>query len=252
MMSASPPWPPGCRGALSLTFDDGLPSQLRVAAPMMNDLGLKGTFYLCPRGNDWQKSMERWRPVYEAGHEIGNHSMSHTCSRAFSDDPAAQGLETMTLAEIEADVTEAERRLSELFPAEQRSFAYPCFQSHVGEGETRQSYVPVIARRFIAARAWGELPNAAATCDLHHLWSWMVRGHHGPHLVGLAEQCAAQGRWGILTFHGIHEGHLPVADVDFRELCTHLAQAEHIWVAPVAEVAAAIKAWRAESKGSGR
>jgi len=64
-------------------------------------------------------------------------------------------------------------------------------------------------------------------------------------LVGLAEQCAARGRWGIMTFHGIHEGHLPVADVEFRELCQHLSRAKHIWVAPTAEVAAAIKAWRA-------
>jgi hypothetical protein len=243
------PWPPGCRGALSLTFDDGLSSQLELAVPLMNELGLRGTFYLCPRGDDWREKLAPWRAVYEAGHEIGNHSLSHTCSRGFADHPAARGLENLTLADIEADVLEAERRLSELFPAPQRSFCYPCYQAFVGEGVRRQSYVPVIARHFIAARGWGEVANHPATCDLHYLWSWPVRGHRGAELVGLAEQCATRRRWGILTFHGIHQGHLPVADVEFRELCEYLARARHIWVAPVAEVAAAIIAWRARRRG---
>ncbi len=243
-MSSDSPWPEGCRGALSLTFDDGISSQLDYAIPLMNELGLRGTFFQCPRGDDWRENAERWWPAYEAGHEIGNHSLSHTCSRAFSDDPRATGLETMTLAEIEADVVEAERRLSEAFPAEARAYCYPCYQAHVGEGLTRQSYVPVIAKHFIAARAGGEIANHPATCDLHYLWSWTMRGNTGPEMVGLAEQCAARGRWGVLTFHGIHEGHLSVADVEFRELCHHLHRSKHIWVAPVAEVAQAIVAWR--------
>ncbi len=238
------PWPDGRRGALSLTFDDGIPSQLETAIPMMNRLGLRGTFYVNPKGENWRQVLAPWRAAYDAGHEIGNHSLSHTCSRAFRDEPDARGLENLTLDDIEADVTEAETRLGELFPAPHRSFAYPCFQCHVGEGLTRQCYVPVIARHLIAGRGVGERANPPATCDLHYLWSWMVRGNTGAQLVGLAEQCAAQGRWGILTFHGIHQGHLPVADVELRELCEHLARASHLWVAPVAEVAETIVRWR--------
>ena len=67
----------------------------------------------------------------------------------------------------------------------------------------------------------------------------------GAELVGLAERAAALGRWSILTFHGIHEGHLPVADVDLRELCGFLARHRaRIWTAPVATVAQAISQWR--------
>jgi hypothetical protein len=234
MRKAGQPWPEGCRGAVSLTFDDGLSSQLDVAVPTLNRFGLRGTFYISPKGDNWREALAPWLEVYKADHEIGNHSLSHICSRAFRPEPDARGLENLTLDDIEADVCEAERRLSELFPAAHRSFAYPCFQAFVGEGERRQSYVPVIA-------------NYPATCDLHYLWSWMVRGNTGAELVGLAEQCAARGQWGILTFHGVHEGHLPVADVEFRELCQHLARAKHIWVAPVAEVAQAIRTWRMHS-----
>jgi len=49
-----------------------------------------------------------------------------------------------------------------------------------------------------------------------------------------------------MTFHGIHQGHLSVADVDFTELVVHLQRnASRIWVAPVAEIAAHITKWRA-------
>lgn len=244
MSELTTPWPAGCRGALSLTFDDGNLTQLRTAIPMMDERGLRGTFYMSPRGDKWREDLEQWRPGYEAGHEIGNHSLSHICSRGFSDNPQARGLETMTLAELEADVLEAERRLTEVFPTPDRSFCYPCFQNHVGEGLTRQSYTPVIAQHFSAGRGLGEVPNHPATCDLHYAWSWMIRGTRGPELVGLAEQAADRGRWGLMTFHGLSEGHLPVAISDFKELLDHLVIAKHLWVAPVREVAVAIREWR--------
>ncbi|MGQ9729715.1 MAG: polysaccharide deacetylase family protein [Candidatus Zipacnadales bacterium] len=231
-------WPNECEGAVSLTFDDGLPSQLRKAIPMLNDHGLAGTFYLSPQG-DWRKKLAPWVEHYQAGHEIGNHTLSHTCSRGFRDELGASGLETLSLANIEADVVEAERRLSELFPRPNgRSFCYPCWQSHVGEGATRQSYVPIVAKHFIAGRGLGEWPNHPLTCDLHYLWSWDVSRMTGATLVGLAERCASMGRWGLFVFHGIDEGHLPVATVDFLELCRHLQRhAARIWTAPVADIA---------------
>ncbi len=244
-------WPDGREGALSLTFDDGLPSQLKIAIPMMDDHGLRGTFYLSPRGEDWRTKLQPWRAVADAGHETGNHSLSHTCSRAFQDSPKAKGLENMTLEDIEADVLEAERRISEVLPRPSgRSFCYPCWQSHVGEGLSRQSYVPVIAKHFIAARGLGEFPNHPLTCDLHYLWSWDVSRMTGAQMVGLAEQCATRGRWGLMVFHGIHSGHLPVADVDFRELCHHLQRhTDRIWTAPVADVAGWVLELREQRMG---
>ena len=52
-MPATPsrsPWPAGCEGAVSLTFDDGLRSQLETAIPILDPDGLQATFYLNPRG----------------------------------------------------------------------------------------------------------------------------------------------------------------------------------------------------------
>jgi len=212
---------------------------------MLNEHGLKATFYVNPKGDDWRDKLAPWREAAKMGHEVGNHTVNHPCSRNFSGSPTG-GLESMTLADIEADIAEAERRLKEAIPEQKtHTFCYPCYNDHVGVGGSRQSYVPVIARYFPAARGKGEVANHPLACDLHYLSSWPVERMSGAELVGLSEQSAAQGRWGILTFHGIHQGHLSVADVDLRELCGFLARnRERIWVATVAEVAERIIVWR--------
>ena len=255
---SSSPWPAGCEGAVSLTFDDGLRSQIETAIPLLDEHGLQATFYLNPPRDgdedDWRARLAPWRAATERGHEMGNHSLTHPCSQNFdvvgrereAITFGGRGLEAMTLEEIEQDVLEAERRLRAGIPEQTvRSFCYPCYQSHVGMGATRQSYVPVIARHFVAARGKGERANHPARCDLHDLWSWPAERMSGAELVGLAERAAAEGRWAILTFHGIGEGHLPVAEVDLRELCGFLARRrDRLWTAPVVTIATRIQQWR--------
>jgi hypothetical protein len=153
----------------------------------------------------------------------------------------------MTLQDIEADVLEAEKRLRELTGISVRSFAYPCYQDFVGSGPTRQSYVPVIAKHFVAARGGGEYPdNHPLTCDLHYLWSLKAEYLRGAELIGWAEWTAQRGRWLIVTFHGVDEGHLPISRHALTEFCDFLVRRPDIWTAPVVEVARRIVAWRQE------
>ena len=238
--------------ALSLTFDDGLPSHLQIAIPELDRRGLRSTFYLNPRGDEdeysltsWRRQLEHWLPAAQAGHEIGNHSLNHPCALNISVD-WAPNLQDMTLAELEQDLCEAQRRLSTVFPFQKAtSFAYPCYSTNLGRGLQNVSYVPLVARLFVAGRARGEFTNDPHVCDLHCLSSWGVERQTGAFLIGLAELTLAQKRWAILTFHGINEGYLPVAAVDFIELLDHLVRRrDQIWVAPVAEVASFIQAQR--------
>jgi peptidoglycan/xylan/chitin deacetylase (PgdA/CDA1 family) len=252
------PWPGDCEGAVSLTFDDGSQSQLEIAVPILEEHGLTGTFYINPRGDDWKQRLAPWCEVALAGHEIGNHSISHICSRNFGWG-ARKTLETTTLDEMEADVLEAERRLKELTPEQPvRTFCYPCYQDYVGEGATRQSYVPVIAKHFPAARGTGEAPNHPALTDLHYLTSATIAGWMpGSELCELAEAAVRQGRWLIMVFHGLQNEPRsprvpgssyhspPVSANDFRELCQYLdADRDRIWTAPVITIAQRIISWR--------
>jgi peptidoglycan/xylan/chitin deacetylase (PgdA/CDA1 family) len=194
--------------------------------------------------------------VAQRGHEIGNHTLSHTCSRNFQAAirPNA-GLEAMTLEAIEADILAAEGRLREAFPGHgPRSFCYPCYMTHVGEGLTRQSYVPVVARHFVAGRAGGEYGffNHPYNIDLHCLTSTSAQAMEPAELIGLVELAARRGHWCILTFHGIGVGRLGTGEYAFAELLDHLAtRRDRLWTAPVATVAGHCAALRARVGSEG-
>jgi peptidoglycan-N-acetylglucosamine deacetylase len=239
------PWPDGCEGAVSLTFDDGMKSQLDLAVPMLQEAGLRGTFYVNPRGDDWRERLAPWREVALAGHEVGNHTVNHPCSRNFGFH-ATRHLEGMSLEEMDWEVAEGKRRLVELIPERpEMSFCYPCYQAYVGAGPTRQSYVPMVARHHNAGRGRGESPNHPAWSDLHYLGSFACERMPGPELVGLAERAATQGRWTILTFHGVQQGHLAVGEGEFKELLAHLSRHRgRIWTGTVTEVAQRLGQYR--------
>jgi len=246
MSTHSAPWPNDCSAAISLTFDDGLESQRTAAVSLLNEANLQATFYVNPR-DDYAQQLADWRIAAAAGHEIGNHTVRHPCSMNFQfiADAGRPALEQMSLADMEAEIVEAGRRLQEIIPQESVSFAYPCYQPFVGRGPTRQSYVPVVAKQCVAGRGRGEQANDPQRCDLHYLWSWPCERMSGAELVGLVERAATAGRWGILTFHGVHEGHLSIGAGDLAELCAYLDKQRHrIWTAPVATVAQTVQQWQ--------
>ena len=252
------PWPNGCQGAVSMSFDDGSQSQLDIAIPILKEYDLLGTFYINPRGDDWKERLQPWREISLAGHEVGNHTIQHICPRNLGSG-RRKSLENTTLEEIEADVVEAERRLHALIPQHPvRTFCYPCYQSYVGEGPTRQSYVPIIAKHFPAARGMGEAPNHPALTDLHYLSASVVAGWmSGANLCRLAGVAPEQSRWMILAFHRFQQDPSsgrslsaayhgsPLSADSLRELCAYLAtHRDQIWIASVVTVAQEIIAWR--------
>lgn len=243
------PWPNDLECAVSLTFDDGTPNQLREGVPRLDDLGLRGTWYVPIRGEGWQERLAPWQAVMAAGHELGNHSTSHICSENFQDRRPPRGLESLTLDEIRDDILGAEQILNEQFgPVSHRSFAYPCYMTHVGRGLHRQSYVPVIAEHFVAGRGGGEygFHNHPYHADLACLAGLTCQGMMGTEMVGLVERAARQRRWAILVFHGVDQGWLSTAGYALDELLKHLVDNQHrLWIAPVAEVAAHLVTARA-------
>jgi len=232
-------WPSGFKGAVSLTFDDGLPSQLRLGVPLLEQFGFKATFYINP-GDGYENALKAWRDVADRGHEIGNHSVTHPCSCNFSGDPGCRGLENMTLEDIRLDIVKAHERIRSLIPNGSRTFAYPCYQTSVGRGLNKRSYVPIVAEIFLAARAYGErgYSNSPLACDLHELWSWPADRMRCEEMIGLTVKTVHEGRWAIFTFHGIDEGHLPVSYEDLSGFLRFLYERrDEIWVAPVMDVA---------------
>ena len=239
-------WAP-YRGAVSLTFDDGLESQLTKALPAMEQAGVKATFYLGVRGGNWATDKARWAEVAARGHEIGNHSLSHTCSRNLW---GSRGLEDMTVEEVERDIVSAQERLDEIAPhQEQWTFAYPCYDTFVGRGASRQSYVPVVAKRFLAGRGRGQygFANRPDAVDLACVWCTPTERMSGFEMIGLVEGLATRGLWIVLTFHEIDGSRLTVGSYDFGVLLEYLQRrSNEIWTAPLGEVAEKIAGARSQ------
>ncbi|MEE2659122.1 MAG: polysaccharide deacetylase family protein [Candidatus Latescibacterota bacterium] len=239
-MTTSGFWPGACEGAVSLTFDDGAPTHLSNAIPRLDNLDLHGTFYLNPsRRREWQEQAGAWRAAGLHGHELGNHTTRHPCSCNYHFDDNFC-LETMSLAQIVETIEEAECALNELMPEQEnaRSFCYPCYQSFVGAGITRTSYVPEVAQRFRAARGWGDRHNDPAVIDLTYLTSLAVEGTSGQEMVEHVEKAAREGGWAVICFHGIGGDHIASGLDAFDHLLDYLSREhERIWTATLIEAA---------------
>ena len=212
-------------GAVSLTFDDGCDSQLEKAIPWLEERGFRGTFFPSSRVLSAPEKSAPWQRAAAAGHEIGNHTWSHTCSANFT---GSGGLEEWTLADIEQDILRQQELLVGLFPDQAAwTFAYPCYQTDVGRGLGRQSYVPVVARHFLAGRGWGQGPfgNHPRAIDLALVWGTPVERMSGMEMIGVVETEAALGKWTVLVFHEIQGHRLSVCGEDFKMLLDHLDRA---------------------------
>ena len=237
--------PHRCAGAVSLTFDDAAQSQLDNAIPVLDRHAVPGTFYVSltdrrhKRLNDWQTAAQR-------GHEIGNHSLHHPCGRNFDWITPDRALENYSLKKMDVELREASRRIREAIPQQKDfSFAYPSGQKYVGEGARQKSYVPVVAKRFLAARGLGEVANHPLRCDLHDVWSWMVQSVSAEEMIKMTEEAIAQGKWAVFCYHGIGGEHFPVATDAFEGLVSHLAKnRERIWTDTFFNVAKHIAASR--------
>jgi peptidoglycan/xylan/chitin deacetylase (PgdA/CDA1 family) len=242
-------WPGGSEGAVSLTFDDSMPSQLDNALPILDRVGFKATFYLTPEyALDWNKNIERWRQVAVEGHELGNHTDRHPCScqnnfRHGSD----YCLEKLDMREIDRAMDDADRSLVALtsLPTSARSFAYPCYNTDIGAGIGRKSYVPEVAKRFAAARAGGTEDNDPATVDLHYVFSFAVEGDSAEPAIQYIERALHRGRWAVIVFHGIGAEWNSLKLEEFNRFIEYLAKNRHrIWVAPFMDIAKYIRSHR--------
>ena len=172
--------------AISLTFDDGLQSQLDLAIPALEEREFCGTFYLTTKE---RALLERFRPAQSRGHEIGNHSVRHRCSSSVQTDPDYQGIETMNLEEMAAELDESDQLMRSAYPEIDRySFGYPCYNTFVGRGVNRRSYVPLVAERFAAARGGSEISASfvnPASADRYCLNCWKCERRNASELIGI-------------------------------------------------------------------
>lgn len=235
------PWPEGKRCAVSLTFDDARPSQIDKGIPLLDQYGIKATFYISPE--NYVERLDGWTLAAAAEHEIGNHTLTHPCTGnyAFSRDNA---LEDYDLDHLAAEIDDANAFIKEKLNIKAKSFAYPCGQKFVGRGGEVKSYVPLVAERFLTGRGWlGEAANDPWLCDFSQLLGMESDGKTFEQLKALIDNAAAEGRWLILAGHEMDDGGAQTTLLNtLDELCQYASDpANGIWIDTVENIASYIK-----------
>ncbi len=237
-------WPNGITMAVSLTWDDGRESQVSIGTPLLDQHGVKATFYVIPSAVE--QKLKDWQKAVSNGHEIGNHSLVHPCSGNFlwARDKA---LEDYSLSQMETELTKANEKLQELLGVMPSEFAYPCGQTFVGRGLKTKSYVPLISEQFSSGRTWlDEAANDPVFCDLAQLTGVEMDGKNSKEIKALIEQAQEDGLWLVLAGHDIGAKNTQTTEVEMlKKLLPYLMDpANNIWVAPVGEISAYIKSQR--------
>jgi peptidoglycan/xylan/chitin deacetylase (PgdA/CDA1 family) len=235
-------WPEGKQVAISLTFDDGRASQVEGGTKVLDEYGVKATFYVLPSAVE--KNLEEWKKTVDNGHEIGNHSLHHPCSGNF---PWARNkaLENYSIDQMRSELIEANKQIQNLLGVECKVFAYPCGQTFVGRGSDTRSYVPVIADLFSTGRGWmDEGPNDPAFCDLAQLTGVESDGKDFEQILPIIESAKKNGQWLVLAGHEISEAGPQTTRLSMLKKLLEYAQnpSNGIWLAPVGTVAKYVEA----------
>lgn len=206
-------------GAYAFTFDDALPSQIIYAAPYLDQVGLKGSFYLITNnvidgaaGNaaiGKPTTWADWKAISDKGHEIGSHTLTHT------------DLTTLAADALGRELTESAKIIKEKIGITPVTLAYPynAFNATVGKA---------MLQTYIAARtsqvAYGDVAGFANTTVAMNKY---------------VDGAVAGKSFQIGMIHGLTEPYAPMDPAQFLEhlkYCKTLMDDGKLWVATFGEI----------------
>lgn len=227
------PWPKGTRAAVALTYDDGMDVQLDHAAPDLDSVGLKGTFYVHLASPSLAKRLPEWRALGLRGHELANHAIFHPCLKT---DPKGGtrdwvrpefALESYTVERIRDEAAAMNTMLWALDGERTRTFAYNCTETTAGG----RSYVDALRPLFLAARIGDDrIVEDVRGQDPFLVPSWAVEGASGSEMIAFARRALDRGGLAVFQFHGVGGQWISISREAHRELLQWLAaRRDTVW-----------------------
>jgi peptidoglycan-N-acetylglucosamine deacetylase len=230
-------WPAGNKVAISLSFDDARLSQADAGIPLLDEYGVKATFYLNPV--PMNERLDGWKKAVANGHEIGNHSTTHPCSGNYSWVGKGNELENLTMEEMRKNLLDCNTVIKDKLGVNATLFAYPCGQKFIGRGKESKSYIPLIAQLFSSGRGWlDNMDNDPRFCDYSQLAARDMDGKTFEEILPLINDAKVQGKWLILAGHEMGEDGRQTTRLSMLRKLIEYAKdpANNIWLAPVGEV----------------
>jgi peptidoglycan/xylan/chitin deacetylase (PgdA/CDA1 family) len=242
-------WPHGARAAVSLAYDDALNSQLDIAVPALNRHGLKASFYLTLSSETAQTRMRDWRKVADQGHELGNHTLFHQCSRSAPNRSWVtpdNDLDTTTVDRLVAQIRVGNTLLHAIDGKTLRSFTTPCGDL-LASGKP---YLEAIQGDFVAMKTkFGGVVPEMSTLDPYSVGIEAPADISGPQLIALVQRAADAGTMVNITFHGVGGDYLTVSREAHEELLNYLSIHHDIyWTDTFINIMQYVKAQRLKAK----
>ena len=228
--------------AVVLTYDDGLNVDLTNAIPVLDSVGLKGTFYISDYFDGLKDQIFKWRKAAAEGHELGNHTVWHPCEggrpgREFVKPDV--DLNNYTVAKMVKEIKTMNNILKAIDGKTERTFAYPCGDMKIHD----TAYLDGMKNDFIVARGVTPEMQTIDKVDLMNVDCYGINGETGEQLISLVKQAMSTHTLLVFLFHGVGGEHsLNVSLEAHSKLLHYLQQNEKdIWVAPMIGVAKFIK-----------
>lgn len=231
------------QSAVVLTYDDALHVHLDHVVPALDSLGLKGTFYLTASSAPFTERLAEWKKVGEHEHELANHTLFHPCTGSLPGRNFVTpdyDLATYSIRRIRDEVKMTNLVLQSLDGKQERTFAYPCGDTHVGDS----SYIDVVKENFVAARGVEGKMVQKDNVDLYDVGSYVISGQSGEELIALVKEAMESKSLVVFLFHGVGGEHGLNVSLEAHSKLLHFLK-EHeaeIWNPTFLEVAKHLKA----------
>lgn len=222
-------WPNGAKAAVNLAYDDALDSQLDTAIPALNKYKLKGTFYLNVVSPTLNTRLEEWRKAAKQGHELGNHSIFHQCSKSSPGRewvPADRDLDKLSVTQMQDQVKVTNSFLHAIDGKTERTYTPPCIDLNAGGA----NYVDGLKSEFIAFKATGGgVTPDMKTLDPYRVGVDFPANVTGAQLIAIVKEAASKGTMANFTFHGVGGDHIVTSKEAHEELLKYLADNKDIY-----------------------
>jgi len=216
-------WPNGAKAAVSLAYDDALPSQLDTAIPQLNAAGLKGSFYLPLSADTIQSRLADWRAAAAQGHELGNHSLFHQCAKSLPNRDWVskdRDLDQTPASRLVDEIRLGNAFLQAIDGKTQRTFTAPC-TDQLAAGTP---YLPLLTQDFVAMKTTvGGVVADMQRLNIHAVPVIAPSDVTGAQLIAWVKDAGEKGTMVNFTFHGIGGDHLQIPAAAHAELLQFLA-----------------------------
>lgn len=228
--------------AVVLTYDDSLNEHLDNVIPALNEVDLKGTFYIIGSSDCFLNRKKEWRAAAKQGHELGNHTLMHPCANSPKRKVPLlpeKDLNNYTLKKVVDEIEETNVLLQEIDHKTERTFAFPCGQKKVND----TLFYEYVKNDFVAARGVKRTMKSVSKIDMSNIDAFGMKGHTGKEMIDLVDEAIQNKKLLVFLFHGVGGGSpLNVSAEAHKELLSYLQSKENqVWVAPMVTVGKHIK-----------